>query len=47
MFMGVDHSLEPTVTDLGKTVKWGKFNLDSAESDRGRKLPGSVSGLAC
>ncbi|NLP01421.1 MAG: FtsX-like permease family protein [Fibrobacter sp.] len=45
MFMGVDHSLEPTVTDLGKTVKWGKFNLDSAESDRGRKLPGICIGL--
>jgi lipoprotein-releasing system permease protein len=44
-FMGVDHNLEPTVTDLGKTVKWGRFNLDSAEIGPGRSCRGSVSGL--
>lgn len=45
MFMGVDHRLEPSVTDIGKSVKWGTFNLDSMESERGRKLPGICIGL--
>lgn len=45
MFTAVDDKLEPTVTDLGTTVKWGSFNLDSAESDKGRKFPGICIGL--
>lgn len=48
MIMGVDDSLEPSVTDTKKTVISGEFKLDSAVSDRGRKFPGVVigSGLA-
>ena len=45
MFTAVDDKLEPTVTDLGTTVKWGTFNLDSAVSNRDRKFPGICIGL--
>ncbi len=45
MFTAVDDKLEASVTDLGTTVKWGTFNLDSAESDRGRRFPGICIGL--
>lgn len=44
MFIGIDDSLEPSVTELDKTVKWGSFTLDSAESNRGKKLPGMIIG---
>lgn len=45
MFTGVDDKLEPSVTDLGTTVKWGSFNLDSAQSVKGRRFPGICIGL--
>lgn len=44
MFMGVDDSLESTVTDLNTTIKWGSFNLDSATSLKGRTFPGMLIG---
>jgi lipoprotein-releasing system permease protein len=44
MFTGIDDSLEAGVTDLHNTVKWGSFNLDSTESERGRKFPGILIG---
>ncbi len=44
MFIGVDDSLEPSVTELNTTVKWGKFSLDSMVSDRNRKFPGILIG---
>lgn len=44
MFTGVDEDLEPTVTDLKKTIKMGAFELDTAESNRGRRLPGICVG---
>ena len=48
MLMGIDWKLEPTVTDVNKAIKYGKFNLDSAQSTRGRTFPGIIigSGLA-
>jgi len=45
LLTAVDDKLEPTVTDLNTTVKWGIFNLDSAESNKGRKFPGICIGL--
>jgi lipoprotein-releasing system permease protein len=45
LVMGVSDSLEQTVTDIGKTVKFGKFKLDTVTSNRGRSLPGVVIGL--
>jgi lipoprotein-releasing system permease protein len=45
LVMGVSDSLEQTVTDIGKTVKFGKFKLDTVASNRGRSLPGVVIGL--
>lgn len=45
MFTAVDDKLEPSVTDLGTTVKWGTFNLDSTESNSGRKCPGVCIGI--
>jgi lipoprotein-releasing system permease protein len=44
MFFGIDDSLEPTVSDLHTTVKWGRFKLDSALSNRGRTFPGIIIG---
>jgi lipoprotein-releasing system permease protein len=45
MIIGVDDSLEPSVTDINKTIKWGSFNLDSTKSDRGRMFPGICIGM--
>ena len=45
MINGVDHTLEGSVTEIGRAVKWGVFNLDSAESDRGRTFPGICIGV--
>lgn len=44
MFIGIDASKEPTVTDLHKAIGWGSFNLDSAVSNRGRNLPAMLIG---
>lgn len=45
MFTGIDDDLEDSVTDLGKTVKWGTLNLDSTVSSKGRKFPGICIGI--
>ena len=44
MFTGIDDSLDAVVTDLHDMVKWGRFSLDSTESERGRKFPGILIG---
>jgi lipoprotein-releasing system permease protein len=45
LIMAVDDSLEPTVTDIGKSLKFGRFKLDTIKSTRGREFPGIVIGL--
>jgi lipoprotein-releasing system permease protein len=45
MVIGVDDSLEPSVTDIDKTIKLGTFDLDSVKSERGRKFPGICIGM--
>jgi lipoprotein-releasing system permease protein len=45
LVMGVSDSLEQTVTDIGSTVKFGEFRLDTIQSNRGRTFPGIVIGL--
>jgi lipoprotein-releasing system permease protein len=45
MVLGVDDSLEQTVTDIGKSVKFGQFDLGAAKSHRDRVFPGIVIGL--
>jgi lipoprotein-releasing system permease protein len=45
MVMGVDDSLEPGVTDLHKTIKYGTLDLGRVKSNRGREFPGIVLGL--
>jgi len=42
--MGIDDSLESTVTELGRTVEMGALELDSTESERGRTFPGVLVG---
>ena len=44
MIMALDDSLEKTVTDIHKKVIAGEFNLDSAESLRGRTYPAIIIG---
>ncbi len=45
LIMGVSDSLEPTVTDIARAVKFGRFKLDSLQSNRGRFFPGIIIGL--
>lgn len=45
MVVGVDDSLESSVTDINKTVKSGIFNLDTVKSERGRVFPGICIGM--
>lgn len=45
MIMGIDTELEKNVTDIGKVIKYGFFNLDSMMSKRNRVLPGILLGL--
>lgn len=45
MLIGVDDSLEPSVTDVNKAVKWGTFDLGKAVSERGREFPGICIGV--
>ncbi len=45
MIIGIDDSLEATVTDIDKAVKYGTFYLDSMVSKRDRKLPGILLGI--
>ncbi|MDR0330915.1 MAG: ABC transporter permease [Chitinispirillales bacterium] len=44
MINGVDQALEPTVTDIHKSMVFGSFDLDSLVSTRGRRLPGVLVG---
>jgi lipoprotein-releasing system permease protein len=45
MVMGIDDSLEPTVTDLHTTIKYGTLALGTLKSNRGREFPGIIVGL--
>ncbi|MBD3322464.1 MAG: FtsX-like permease family protein [Chitinivibrionales bacterium] len=45
LIMGIDDSLEMTVTDLHSTVLIGEFKLDSAVSKDGDTLPGVLIGM--
>jgi lipoprotein-releasing system permease protein len=45
MIMGAEAATETTVTDIGRKVIFGSFALDSAMSNRNRKLPGIVLGI--
>lgn len=45
LVMGVDDSLEPTVTDISSKIKYGAFKLDTLKSNRDRKWRGIVIGL--
>jgi lipoprotein-releasing system permease protein len=45
LIMGVDDSLEQTVTDLHAKVKYGAFELGTKVSNRDRSFPGIVIGL--
>ncbi len=45
MIIGIDDSLEKSVTDIDKAIKFGTFSLDSMESKRERKLPGILLGI--
>jgi len=45
LVMGVSDSLEQTVTDIGRSIKFGQFKLDTITSNRGRAFPGIVIGL--
>jgi lipoprotein-releasing system permease protein len=45
MIMGAEAATETTVTDIGRKITFGSFALDSAKSNRGRRLPGIVIGI--
>ncbi|MBD3346040.1 MAG: FtsX-like permease family protein [Chitinivibrionales bacterium] len=45
LIMGIDDSLEATVTDLRNTIVIGDLNLDSLESNEGNVLPGILIGM--
>lgn len=45
MVMGIDTDKESTVTNINTVIKNGTFDLDSAVSNRGRKLPGILLGM--
>jgi lipoprotein-releasing system permease protein len=45
MIMGVDQRLEPTVTEIGSSIKYGEFIVDSAKTPDGGELPGVVVGM--
>ncbi|KMQ52140.1 Lipoprotein releasing system transmembrane protein LolC [Chitinispirillum alkaliphilum] len=44
MFTGVSPETEHTVTEISSVVTRGSFDLDTVESNRGRKFPGIVIG---
>lgn len=46
MIMGAEAATETTVTEVGRKITFGKFALDSATSNRNRKLPGIVIGIS-
>jgi len=43
--MGINAGQQATVTDLGSTMIFGELNLDSLESNRGRKQPAIILGI--
>ena len=45
MVMGIDDSLEPGVTDLHNTIKYGSLSLGTLKSNREREFPGIIVGL--
>jgi len=45
MLNGIDDSLDGTVTDLKKSIKYGEMKLDSVESNRNRSYPGVLIGI--
>jgi lipoprotein-releasing system permease protein len=45
MIMGAAAATETTVTEVGQKITFGKFALDSAVSNKNRKLPGIVIGI--
>jgi lipoprotein-releasing system permease protein len=45
MIIGADAATETTVTEVGRKIAFGTFSLDSAMSNRKRRLPGIVIGL--
>lgn len=45
MITGIDASLDASVTELGKSIKYGKMKLDSTPSSRGRNFPGVLIGI--
>jgi lipoprotein-releasing system permease protein len=45
MIMGAIAATETTVTDIGRKITFGSFALDSAASNRDRRLPGIVIGI--
>jgi len=45
MINGIDASLDNTVSELGKTIKFGQMKLDSVTSSRGRTYPGILLGI--
>ncbi|MBD3314826.1 MAG: FtsX-like permease family protein [Chitinivibrionales bacterium] len=45
MIMGVDQQLEPTVTDIANSIKYGEFVVDSTKARDGDELPGVIVGL--
>ncbi|MDR2578288.1 MAG: ABC transporter permease [Chitinispirillales bacterium] len=44
MINGVNPTLEVTVTDIHKAIISGSFNLDTLDSNRGRRFPGILIG---
>jgi lipoprotein-releasing system permease protein len=42
---GIDPATETTVTDISRKITFGKFSLDSLESERKRKLPAVIIGI--
>jgi lipoprotein-releasing system permease protein len=42
---GIDPATETTVTDISRKITFGKFALDSMESERKRKLPTVIIGI--
>jgi lipoprotein-releasing system permease protein len=45
MIMGANAATETTVTEIGGKITFGSFALDSAMSNRNRRLPGIVIGI--
>jgi lipoprotein-releasing system permease protein len=42
---GIDQLLDTTVTDIGRSIKYGAFNLDMHQSERKRSFPGIILGV--